>query len=322
MSDTNTQTSSKASAVDNAVSSALGSDLKKGGIRWGEFVIQSSLGVCALISVITTIVIVTVLATESYSFFVDVSPIDFLFGTQWVPLFEPSSYGVLPLLWGTLVITFGAAAIAIPIGLASAIYISEYASARVRTIVKPVLELLAGIPTVVYGYFALTFVTPVLQNIFPGLNVFNALSGAIVVGIMILPTIATLSDNALRAVPDTLRQGAYALGATSFEVTTQVVVPTGLSGVMASFLLAISRAIGETMAVTLAAGATPNLSFTLQESIQTITAYIVQVSLGDTPANGIAYKTIFAVAAVLFVLTLILNMLSQWILNRYRAEYD
>ena len=296
--------------------------LKRSGIRWSEYFIQSGLGLCALTSVLTTVVIIFVLAKESYSFFSEVSWIDFFFGTQWVPLFEPSSYGVLPLLWGTLLITFGAALIAIPIGLASAVYLSEYASARVRTIVKPMLELLAGIPTVVYGYFALTFVTPHLQSIFPELNVFNALSGAIVVGIMILPTIATLSDNALRAVPDTLRQGAYALGATSFEVTTQVVVPTGLSGVMASFLLAISRAIGETMAVTLAAGATPNLSFTFQESIQTITAYIVQVSLGDTPAGGIAYKTIFAVAALLFVVTLILNMLSQWVLNKYRAEYD
>jgi len=298
------------------------SNLKRSGIRWGEYFIQSSLGLCALISVLTTVIIVFILAKESIGFFSEISLIDFLFGTSWIPLFEPSSYGVLPLLWGTLLITFGAALIAIPIGLASAVYISEYASARVRTIVKPMLELLAGIPTVVYGYFALTFVTPHLQSIFPELNVFNALSGAIVVGIMILPTIATLSDNALRAVPDTLRQGAYALGATSFEVTTQVVVPTGLSGVMASFLLAISRAIGETMAVTLAAGATPNLSFTFQESIQTITAYIVQVSLGDTPAGGIAYKTIFAVAALLFVVTLILNMLSQWVLNKYRAEYD
>ena len=297
-------------------------NLKRSGIRWSEYLIQSGLGLCALTSVLTTAVIVFILAKESFSFFAEISPLDFLFGTSWVPLFEPASYGVLPLLWGTLLITLGAALIAIPIGLASAVYLSEYASKRVRTIVKPMLELLAGIPTVVYGYFALTFVTPHLQRIFPELNVFNALSGAIVVGIMILPTIATLSDNALRAVPDTLRQGAYALGATSFEVTTQVVVPTGLSGVMASFLLAISRAIGETMAVTLAAGATPNLSFTFQESIQTITAYIVQVSLGDTPAGGIAYKTIFAVAALLFVVTLILNMLSQWVLNKYRAEYD
>ena len=246
----------------------------------------------------------------------------FFFGTSWVPLFEPSSYGVLPLLWGTLLITFGAALFAIPTGLASAIYLSEYASLKTRSIVKPVLEVLAGIPTVVYGYFALTFVTPLLRMLMPELQVFNALSGAIVVGIMILPTISTLSDNALRAVPDSLRQGAYALGATSYEVTTRVVVPAGLSGVMASFLLAISRAIGETMAVTLAAGATPNLSFTFLESIQTMTAYIVQVSMGDTPAGGIAYQTLFAVAALLFVITLILNIVSQWILSKFREEYE
>ena len=245
----------------------------------------------------------------------------FFFGTSWVPLFEPSSYGVLPLLWGTLLITFGAALFAIPTGLASAIYLSEYASLKTRSIVKPVLEVLAGIPTVVYGYFALTFVTPLLRMLMPELQVFNALSGAIVVGIMILPTISTLSDNALRAVPDSLRQGAYALGATSYEVTTRVVVPAGLSGVMASFLLAISRAIGETMAVTLA-GATPNLSFTFLESIQTMTAYIVQVSMGDTPAGGIAYQTLFAVAALLFVITLILNIVSQWILSKFREEYE
>lgn len=297
-------------------------NLNKNGIRWSEYFIQSGLGLCALVSVITTVVIIYILVKESWGFFAQIPLFDFLLGTKWIPLFEPSSYGVLPLLWGTLLITVGAACIAIPIGLASAIYTSEYASPRVRSIVKPMLELLAGIPTVVYGYFALTFVTPFLQSFIPGLNVFNALSGAIVVGIMILPTIATLSDNALRAVPDTLRHSAYALGATSLEVTTQIVVPTGLSGIMASFLLAISRAIGETMAVTLAAGATPNLSLTLYESIQTITAYIVQVSLGDTPAGGIAYKTIFAVAALLFVITLILNMLSQWVLNKYRAEFD
>ncbi|MBV1905082.1 MAG: phosphate ABC transporter permease subunit PstC [Pseudomonadales bacterium] len=296
--------------------------LEKRGIRWNEYFIRSGLGLCTLSSVVTTGVIIYILVKESLDFFTEVPLMDFLFGTQWVPLFEPSSYGVLPLLWGTLVITVGAAFIALPVGLASAVYISEYASPKVRTIVKPLLELLAGIPTVVYGYFALTFVTPLLRSVFPGFNVFNALSGAIVVGIMILPTVATLSDNALRAVPDTLRQGAYALGATSFEVTTQVVVPTGLSGIMASFLLAISRAVGETMAVTLAAGATPSLSLSMQESIQTITAYIVQVSLGDTPAGGIAYKTIFAVAGLLFVITLALNTLSQWILSRYQAEYD
>ena len=237
-------------------------------------------------------------------------------------MFKPSSFGVLPLLWGTLIVTFGAALISIPIGLASAIYLSEYASAGKRAVIKPLLELLAGIPTVVYGYFALTFITPALKVVFPDLQVFNALSGAVVVGIMVLPMIATLSDNALKAVPDSLRQGAYALGATSYEVTSQVVVPAGLSGVMASFILAISRAIGETMAVTLAAGATPNLSFTFLESIQTMTAYIVQVSMGDTPAGGVAYQTMFAVAGLLFVITLTLNIISQWILERYREVYQ
>ncbi|MFT5139736.1 MAG: phosphate transport system permease protein [Lysobacterales bacterium] len=295
---------------------------RKGSTRWGESLIQSGLALCALLSIVTTVAIIFVLASESFGFFQQVSPAEFLFGTSWVPLFEPSSYGVLPLLWGTMIVTIGAALIAIPAGLASATYLSEYASPKVRTVVKPVLELLAGIPTVVYGYFALTFVTPVLKILIPEIQVFNALSGAIVVGIMILPMIATLSDNALRAVPDTLRQAAYAMGATSYEVTSQVVVPAALSGVMASFLLAISRAIGETMAVTLAAGATPNLSLSLTESIQTMTAYIVQVSMGDTPAGGIAYQTLFAVAALLFVITLLINICSQWLLNRYREVYD
>src|SRR5690606_19144863 len=227
-------------------------------------------------------------------------------------------YGILPLLWGTLQVTLLAALVAIPLGLCCAIYLSEYASARVRAWVKPALDLLAGIPTVVYGYVALTFVTPLPRGVLPDIHVFNALGAGIVVGIMILPMIATLGDNALRAVPASLRQASYALGATSFEVTSRIVVPAGLSGVMAAFLLAISRAIGETMAVTLAAGQTPNLSFSALESIQTMTAYIVQVSLGDTPAGGIAYQTLFAVALVLFVLTLLLNLLSQHILKRYR----
>ncbi len=297
-------------------------DITNGQVRWHESLIQGSLGFCALISIVTTATIIFILTRESVGFFQVIPVKDFLVGTSWVPMFEPSSFGVLPLLWGTLVITIGAALICIPIGLASAIYLSEYASAKQRSIIKPVLELLAGIPTVVYGYFALTFVTPALQYLFPGIQVFNALSGSIVVGIMVLPMVATLSDNALRAVPDSLRQGAYALGATSYEVTTQVVVPAGLSGIIASFLLAISRAIGETMAVTLAAGATPNLSFTFLESIQTMTAYIVQVSMGDTPAGGVAYQTMFAVAGLLFVITLFLNVIATFILKRYREVYQ
>jgi phosphate transport system permease protein len=296
--------------------------IKKSGTRWGEFFIKSWLATCAFISIVTTAAIVFLLLSETFKFFKIVSPAEFFLGTTWTPLFQPSSFGVLPLVWGTMIVTIGAALIAIPTGLASAIYLSEYASDRVRSIIKPVLELLAGIPTVVYGYFALTFVTPSLRNIFPDIQVFNALSASIVVGIMVLPMVATLSDNALRAVPISLRQGAYALGATSYEVTTRVVVPAGLSGVMASFLLAISRAIGETMAVTLAAGQTPNMSLSMFESIQTMTAYIVQVSLGDTPAGGIAYQTLFAVATLLFVITLIINIISQIILNRFREVYE
>jgi phosphate transport system permease protein len=290
--------------------------------RWGEFLIKFWLWICAGLSLVTTVAIIVLLIAESLQFFRNVSPIEFFFGTRWVPLMQPQSFGVLPLLWGTMQITIGAAIIAVPLGLASAIYLSEYASDRMRAWLKPILELLAGIPTVVYGYFALTFVTPLLKTFIPDIQVFNALSGAIVVGIMILPTIATLSDNALRAVPVSLRQAAYALGATSYEVTTRVVVPAGLSGVIASFLLGISRAIGETMAVTIAAGATPNLNFSMLESIQTITAYIVQVSLGDTPSGGVAYQTLFAVAMLLFVITLLINVISQWILARFREVYD
>ncbi len=300
----------------------ISTSIHKSGTKWGEFLIKFWLWLCAGLSLVTTVAIIILLIVESVKFFTNVSPLEFFFGTRWVPLMQPSSFGVLPLLWGTIQITLGAAVIAIPLGLASAIYLSEYASDRMRAWLKPILELLAGIPTVVYGYFALTFVTPLLKTFIPDIQVFNALSGAIVVGIMILPTIATLSDNALRAVPVSLRQAAYALGATSYEVTTRVVVPAGLSGVIASFLLGISRAIGETMAVTIAAGQTPNLSFSMLESIQTITAYIVQVSLGDTPSGGVAYQTLFAVAALLFFITLVINVISQWILSRFREVYD
>ena len=300
----------------------VNTSIHKSDRRWGEFLIKFWLWLCAGLSLVTTVAIIVLLIAESLQFFRNVSPIEFFFGTRWVPLMQPQSFGVLPLLWGTVQITVGAAIIAVPLGLASAIYLSEYASDRMRAWLKPILELLAGIPTVVYGYFALTFVTPLLKTFIPSIQVFNALSGAIVVGIMILPTIATLSDNALRAVPVSLRQAAYALGATSYEVTTRVVVPAGLSGVIASFLLGISRAIGETMAVTIAAGATPNLNFSMLESIQTITAYIVQVSLGDTPSGGVAYQTLFAVATLLFFITLLINVISQWILSRFREVYD
>jgi phosphate transport system permease protein len=283
-----------------------------------EASVHGVLFLCAGLSILTTIGILLVLAGETISFFREVSPFEFLFGTRWTPLLEPRSFGVLPLVGGTLLIVAGSGLVAIPIGLATAVYLSEYASSRFRNVVKPVLEILAGVPTVVYGYFALTAVTPALAKIFPQTQVFNAASGAIVVGIMILPMVASLCEDALSAVPSSLRQAGFALGATRHEVAAQIVVPAGLSGVMASFVLALSRAIGETMAVTLAAGATPKLTLNPFESIQTMTAYIVQVSLGDTPAGTVEYRTIFAVGTLLFAMTLAMNLLSQRVLRRFR----
>jgi len=307
---------------------------RKGSHRF-EKGIRTVLFLCAGISVLTTLAIVVVLLREGASFLSEVSLLDFLFGGHWAPLLEPQSFGVLPLVLGTFMVVVGAGLIAIPIGLCAGIYLSEYASPRMRTVMKPALEVLAGIPTVVYGYFALTFITPqVLRPLVPSVDVFNAASASIVVGIMILPMVASLCDDALRAVPPALRQGAYALGATSLEVSTRVTLPAALSGVVASFVLALSRAIGETMAVTLAAGATPmNLEkvdsvgsavqvFNPFHGIQTMTAYIVQVSLGDTPAGGIEYKTIFAVASLLFLITLGFNVLANRVLQRFREIYE
>jgi phosphate transport system permease protein len=285
-------------------------------------VIRRVLFACALLSVLTTAGIIWILLKETLDFFGVVSPLEFFTGTKWTPLFEPSSYGILPLLCGTLLVAVGAGLVAIPIGLATALYLSEYASERVRSIVKPVLEVLAGIPTVVYGYFALTFVTPVLRSVIPSIQVFNAASASIVVGIMVLPMVASLCDDAFRSVPQHLRDAAYALGATKLEVSGRIVLPAALSGVIASFILAISRAIGETMAVTLAAGATPKLTLNPLESIQTMTAYIVQVSLGDTPAGSIEYQSIFAVGMTLFVITLGMNLLSNRVLRRFREVYQ
>ena len=290
--------------------------------RTREELIRFVLFLCAFLSVLTTLSIIAILAWEAYSFFREVGVFDFLAGTRWTPLLEPRSFGVLPLVAGTLQIVVGASLIAIPVGLASAIYLAEFASTQVRRVLKPVLEILAGIPTVVYGYFALTFVTPLIAGIFPGTQIFNAASASIVVGIMVLPMTASLCDDALRAVPESLRQGAFALGATQFEVTLRVVLPAALSGVMASFVLAASRAIGETMAVTLAAGATPRMTLDPLQSIQTMTAYIVQVSLGDTPVGTVEYQTIFAVAALLFTITLGMNIIAQRVLARFREVYE
>ncbi|MBN3522882.1 phosphate ABC transporter permease subunit PstC [Paenibacillus apiarius] len=276
---------------------------------------------CAALSVLTTIGIVYTLFSETFSFFRNVNISEFLFGTKWSPLIEPKSFGILPLLGGTLMVTVIACLVAIPIGLASAIYLSEYAPARVRKIVKPVLEVLAGIPTIVYGYFALSFVTPLIKSIFPDVGVFNALSAGIVVGIMIIPMVSSLSEDAMMAVPRSLRHGAYALGATRFEVALKIVVPAAFSGIVSSSVLAFSRAIGETMIVTVAAGATPQLTLNPLESIQTMTAYIVQVSMGDTPHGSIEYGTIFAVGMTLFVITFLLNIIAQWVARRFREEY-
>jgi phosphate transport system permease protein len=276
----------------------------------------------SMVSILTTVGIVVVLITEAAGFFADISPIAFLTGSKWTPLYEPKHFGVLPLLSGSLLIAAGAAAVALPLGLLSAIYLSEYAHYRARSIIKPVLEILAGIPTVVYGYFALTFVTPVLRGIWPETEIFNALSASIVMGIMILPMVSSLSEDALTAVPGTLREGAYALGATKFEVATRTVVPAALSGIIASFILAISRAIGETMIVTIAAGATPKLTLNPLESVQTMTAYIAQVSMGETPHGTLEYRTIFAVGLTLFAVTLLMNIISNMVLRRYREVYE
>ncbi len=290
--------------------------------RWREECMRALLLLCALLSVVTTLGIVWVLVQESIAFFSNVSPIAFLFGTQWTPLFEPHAYGVLPLICGSTLVTVGAACVALPLGLCIAIFLSEYATARVRGILKPLLEILAGIPTVVYGYFALTTVTPLLTIIFPQTQVFNAASASIVIGIMILPLMASLCDDALRAVPQRLRHAGYALGATPFEVSTRIVVPGAFSGVLAAAVLAIARAVGETMVVALAAGATPKLTLNPFESIQTITAYIVQVSLGDVPAGSIAYQSIFAVGLLLFCMTLVLNVAAHRVLRAYREVYE
>ncbi|MFW5697040.1 MAG: phosphate ABC transporter permease subunit PstC [Fimbriimonadaceae bacterium] len=277
---------------------------------------------CAIVSVLTTVGIVVVLFTEAATFFQEVSVFDFLTGTEWSPAATNPQYGIWALLSGTLLVTIGSAMISVPLGLLSAVYLSEYAPQRIRKVVKPALEILAGIPTVVYGYFALFFVTPLLQVGFEDINTFNAAAGAIVVGIMTLPMVSSLCEDALSAVPRALREGAYGLGATKFEVTSKIVIPAALSGVVASFILALSRAIGETMAVTLAAGASPNFTFNPAESVQTMTAYIVTTSSGDVARGTIRYQTIFAVGLTLFLLTLAMNLIAQRLVKRFRTAYS
>lgn len=291
--------------------------------RVRELIIFAILFSCALVSVFTTFAIVFVLFEESWSFFKEVPLTDFLFGTEWTPLFTSAQYGVLPLLCATLLMSAIAMVVAVPLGLAAAIYLSEYAPSGVRAVLKPILELLAGIPTVVYGYFALTFLTPsILQTVFVDTEPFNGLAAGIAMGIMIMPLVSSLSEDAMRAVPNVLREGAYGLGGNKFEVATRVVFPGALSGIVAACILAVSRAVGETMIVTIAAGQQPNLTWNPLERMQAMTAYIVQVSLGDTPRGSIEYSTIFAVGLLLFVCTLGLNVVAQWLLSRFREVYE
>jgi phosphate transport system permease protein len=291
-------------------------------MRRFEFVIERGLFLCALLSVGTTVGIIAVLAVETAAFLREVPIVDFLFGTEWTPLFSTPRFGVLPLVVGTTLVSLIAMLVALPMGLLSAIYLSEYANSRVRRVLKPVLELLAGVPTVVYGYFALLFVTPLLQQVFPNLAGFNALGPGIVMGVMILPLVSSLSEDAMRAVPIGLREGSYALGATKMQTSLRVVVPAAFSGITAAFILAISRAIGETMIVAIAAGQQPRLTWDPTVPIETMTAYIVQVSLGDTPQGTLEYRTIFAVGMLLFLGTFGLNLVSAWLRQRYREEYS
>ncbi|HET9192262.1 MAG TPA: phosphate ABC transporter permease subunit PstC [Vicinamibacterales bacterium] len=291
-------------------------------MRRFEFVIERGLFLCALVSVGTTVGIIAVLAVETAAFLREVPIVEFLFGTEWTPLFSTPRFGVLPLVAGTVLVSLIAMLVALPMGLLSAIYLSEYAHSRVRRVVKPVLELLAGIPTVVYGYFALLFVTPLLQEFIPGLTAFNALSPGIVMGIMILPLVSSLSEDAMRAVPNGLREGSYALGATRMQTSLRVVVPAAFSGITAAFILAVSRAVGETMIVAIAAGQQPSLTWNPLVQVETMTAYIVQVSLGDTPQGTLEYRTIFAVGMLLFLSTFGLNLVSAWLRARYREEYS
>jgi phosphate transport system permease protein len=292
--------------------------------RWGEEAIKGLLFLAALVSILTTTGIVISLVEETISFFGEVGIADFLFGTEWAPLFSEASFGVLPLVTGTLLITAIALLVAVPLGLGAAVYLAEYASPRVRKSVKPVLELLAGVPTIVFGYFALTFFTPtILRDVLSAdVQVFNALSAGIIMGFMVVPTIASVSEDAMSAVPAALREGAFGLGATKLQVSTRVVFPAALSGIVAAIVLGVSRAIGETMIVLVAAGQVPNLTADPRESVETMTTYIAATAKGDVPAGSIGYQTIFAVGTLLFVITLVMNLISIRFVRRYRQVYE
>ncbi len=287
-----------------------------------EKIIEGILFACAAICVLTTLGIITVLLIQSIQFFSEVPVKDFLTDTQWTPLFADKHFGILPLLSGTFLTTIIAISIALPIGLSIAIYLSEYATKKFRATVKPMMEILAAVPTVVYGYFALTVVTPFLQIIFPSLSGFNAISPGIVMGLMIVPIISSLSEDALYAVPKSLREGAYALGSTKLQTAFRVLIPAASSGIIVSVILAVSRAIGETMIVAIAAGQQPRLTLDPRVPIETVTTYIVQVSMGDVPHGSLEYQTIFSAGLSLFIITLILNNISFLIKKKYREQYE
>ncbi len=287
-----------------------------------EKIIEGILFLCSFITILTTIGIIFVLASESYIFFKEVSIIEFFTDTQWTPLFAKKRFGILPLVTGTLLTTLIAITVAIPIGLTIAVYLNEYAPKKFTEIVKPLLEILAAVPTVVYGFFALLFVTPILQKFLPELSGFNALSAGLVMGVMIIPYVSSLSEDALRAVPNSLREAAYGMGSTKLQTAFRVMVPAASSGIIVSIILAISRAIGETMIVAIAAGQEPRLTMNPLVSIETITTYIVQVSLGDVPQDSIEYRTIFAAGMTLFIFTFLLNNISFYIKRKYQEKYE
>jgi len=306
--------------IDREIAPAV--SLSRARPRYGERLILASLFTAAAITVLTTIAIVLSLAGETIAFLREVSIVDFLFGTEWAPLFQPPSYGVLPLVAATLQITFIGLIVAVPLGVGSAIYLNEYASARTRKIIKPILEILAGVPTVVFGFFALTAVTPAMQSLGIDVQVFNMLSAGIVVGFLVIPTIASVSEDALTAVPQGLREASYGLGATRRQTSVSVLMPAALSGIIASIVLGASRAIGETMVVLLAAGAKPALTADPRDPVQTMAAFIGATGKGDASTQSLEYKTIFAVGALLFLITLILNLFSNAMVSRYRQEYE
>ena len=317
-------TTSEADGRSTRTSSELAQSIRRSSPRRGERVVEGLLFLAAMLSVLTTIGIVLSLFEGTLSFFGEVGVVEFLTGTVWTPLFANGAYGVLPILGGTLLITAIAMVVAVPFGLGAALYLSEYASGRARKVLKPVLEVLAGVPTVVYGFFALSFITPTVLQGLLGLEVgiFNALSAGLVIGILIIPIVASLSEDALSAVPQAMRDGALALGATRTTVARKVVLPAALSGVIASFVLGLSRAIGETMVAVIAAGSIAQLTADPREPMQTMTAFIAQAASGDQPTGSLGYNTLFAVGALLFVITLLVNVVSIRLVRRFREVYE